>query len=110
MSNPCKLFVGNLAYNATNNDLYGAFCKFGTIDEAAVITDRTTSKSRGFGFVTFQSEAAATAAKEAMHEQELLGRRLTVRDAETKRTGTSGGGRFDGGGTYGGVGYGRGNY
>ena len=109
MTDACKLFVGNLAYQAKNDDLEDLFKKCGDVEDAVVITDRETGRSRGFGFVTFTNEQDAEKAKQDMHEFEFMGRNITVRDAESKRGGGGGGGRYGGGG-YGGGGYGGGGY
>ncbi len=88
-----KLYVGGLAWATDNAGLENAFSSYGDIDEAKVITDRETGRSRGFGFVTFASEDAAQAAL-AMDGTELDGRTVRVNFAEDKprRTGGGGGG------------------
>lgn len=104
-----KLFVGNLSFNTTENDLNDAFAAHGTVTEANLMTDRMSGRSRGFGFVTMSSEAEAQKAIEALNGATLDGRALTVNVAkpreERPRTG-GGGGRDSGGG--GGRGYGGG--
>jgi len=113
MSN--KLFVGNLSFNVTENDLNDAFAAFGTVTETNLMMDRTTGRPRGFGFVTMASPAEAEKAIEAMNGKELDGRALTVnvaRPREDRPAGGGGGGRrreFGGsGGGYGGGGGGGG--
>ena len=88
-----KLFIGGLSFNTSNEGLENAFASFGEITEAKVITDRDTGRSRGFGFVTFASEAEASKAL-AMNGKELDGRVLKVNVAENKprRDGGGGGG------------------
>lgn len=76
-----KLFVGNLSWGIDNAGLEEAFAQFGAIDEAVVITDRATGRSKGFGFVTFSDDAAADAAVAEMNEKDLDGRPLTVNEA-----------------------------
>jgi RNA recognition motif-containing protein len=81
---PTKLFIGGLSPQTTTEDLRNAFAKFGEISDVAVVTDRATSQSRGFGFVSYaSSEAAATAIKE-MNGVELDGRMLKVNRAEAR--------------------------
>jgi len=106
MADACKVFVGNLPYDYTEDDLHDIFGNSGTIEEAIVIKDRDTGRSRGFGFVTFSSENEAQDAIKDCHGKEHNGRDLTVREAESKRGG--GGGYGGGRGGYGGGGYGGG--
>jgi len=89
-----KLYVGGLSYDTNNGGLEKAFASFGQIEEAKVIMDRETGRSRGFGFVTFASEADAQKAL-AMNGTQLDGRTLKVNIAEDKprRDGGGGGGR-----------------
>ena len=107
---PKKLFVGGLAWATDDNGLRTAFERFGAIDDAKVITDRDTGRSRGFGFVTFSDDDAGQRAIEEMHETELDGRRLTVNEARERapRAGGGGGDRGDRGDRGGGRGRGRG--
>ena len=79
-----KLFVGNIAWSLTEDKLRESFGQFGEIEDAVILTDRETGRSKGFGFVTFSDDAAADAAIEGMHEQELDGRPLTVNEARPK--------------------------
>ncbi|NRA34761.1 MAG: RNA-binding protein [Polyangiaceae bacterium] len=102
-----KLFVGGLSWNTTDIELREAFEGFGALDEAIVITDRDTGKSRGFGFVKFQDPANAQEAVEQMNGSELDGRTLTVNEAQ-ERAPRGGGGGGGGGGGYGGGGRGGG--
>ena len=89
-----KLFVGGLSWNTNNAGLEAAFSPFGEITEAKIIMDRETGRSRGFGFVTFASEADAKKAL-TLDGTELDGRSIKVNVAEDKprRDGNSGGGR-----------------
>ncbi|MBQ1927048.1 MAG: hypothetical protein II180_13120 [Proteobacteria bacterium] len=77
-----KLFVGGLAWATTDASLRAAFEAYGTVIEAKVICDHATGRSRGFGFVTFESEADASAAREALNEKELDGRMIRINDAD----------------------------
>ena len=102
-----KLFIGGLAWATDEHGLRTAFERFGDIDEAVVVLDRETGRSRGFGFVTFGDEAPAMKAAEEMNGTELDGRNLTVNEAQERSRG-GGRGRGGGGGGGGGGGYGGG--
>lgn len=80
-----KLFVGNLPWSTTEQELEELFAQFGEIEEVHLPTDRDTGRPRGFGFVTFVDTTAAQAAVEALHEQEFGGRPLTVNEARPRR-------------------------
>lgn len=114
MGEPNKVFVGNLDYKVTKDELWEKFEQFGTIEDAIIIEDRETGRSRGFGFITYSSEGCAQSAIKEMNGLEINGRSLTVKGAENKRGGGGGGGgyRSGGGGGYrsGGGGYGGGGY
>ena len=101
-----KLFVGNLSYNTTENDLQDAFAAHGTVLEANLMVDRMTGRPRGFGFVTMSSPEEAQKAIDAMHGKDLGGRALTVNIARPREDrppgGGGGGGRRDFGGGGGG--------
>ena len=98
-----KLFVGGLAWATTDDGLRDAFASFGDITDAKVITDRDTGRSRGFGFITYSSDDAATTAINEMNGTTLDGRTLNVNEAQDRRGGGGGGGRGgDGGGGGGG--------
>jgi len=96
MSN--KLFVGNIAFNTTENDLQDAFAAYGTVTEANLMTDRATGRPRGFGFVTMSSPEEAQKAVEAMNGKSIDGRALTVNIARPREERSSGGGGGGGGG------------
>lgn len=96
-----KLFVGNLSFDITENDLQDAFAAHGTVVEANLMVDRMTGRARGFGFVTMGTPEEAQAAIAALHGRELGGRALTVnvaRPRESRPDGGGGGGRRDFGG------------
>jgi RNA recognition motif-containing protein len=105
-----KLFVGNLSFNVTENDLQDAFAAHGTVVEANLMMDRATGRSRGFAFVTMGSPEEAQKAIDALNGKDLAGRALTVNVARPREDrpggGGGGGGRRGGGG--GGGGYGGG--
>lgn len=86
-----KLFVGNLSWGTDESSLEGLFAEFGPIREIKVITDRETGRSRGFAFVTFETDAAAEAAL-ATDGGKLDGRDIRVSIAEDRRNGGGGGG------------------
>lgn len=77
-----KLFVGNLAWEVSLEDLKALFAEAGTVTDVAVITDRMTGRSRGFGFVTMGSDAEAQAAIEKFNQYELKGRKINVNVAK----------------------------
>ena len=79
-----KLFVGGLPWATKDEGLQKAFEEFGPIEEANVVFERGTGRSRGFGFVTFENEEDAVKAKDAMHDQELDGRQIRVDFANSK--------------------------
>ena len=82
MSN--KLYVGNLSYSTTENDLAAAFSEVGTVKNVTLIQNRDTGQSRGFGFVTMGADSEAAEAIRVMHGRELGGRRMTVTEARPK--------------------------
>ena len=95
-----KLYVGNLGYGVTDDQLRAMFDPYGAVQTAQVITDRDTGRSKGFGFVEMGSDQEAQAAIAGMHGQMADGRALTVNEAKPKekRPGGSGGGGYGGGG------------
>ncbi len=84
-----RLFCGGLAWATTTEDLREAFTPFGEVVDAKVVTDRDTGRSRGFGFVTFDTEEAANTARESMDGAQLGGRTIRV-DLARERTRSSG--------------------
>lgn len=82
--NPAKLFVGNLSYNITSDQLSEKFAQVGTVVEAIVMTDKFTGRSKGFGFVTMSSADEANAAVTALNESEWDGRNMVVNIARPK--------------------------
>ena len=87
-----KLFVGNLSFNTTENDLHDAFAAHGTVVEANLMVDRMSGRPRGFGFVTMSTPEEAQKAIEAMNGAQLDGRPLTVNTARPKEERPPGGG------------------
>ena len=93
-----KLFVGNLSFDVTENDLQDAFAAHGTVIEANLMMDRATGRPRGFAFVTMSTPEEAQKAMGALNGKELAGRALTVnlaRPREERSGGGGGGGRRD---------------
>ena len=103
-----KLYIGNLSFNATNQDLEDMCGEFGTVQSVNIIEDRETGRSRGFAFVEMSSNEEAQNAISALNGKEIDGRALTVNEAKPREEG--GGSRGGGGGRggYGGGGGGRG--
>ena len=92
-----KLYVGNLSFRTTSEDLREAFATVGTVESATVIEDRDTGRSRGFGFVEMATPEEAAAAIEQFNGKDFGGRNLTVNEAKP-RADRGGGGRGYGGG------------
>lgn len=90
-----NIYVGNLSWNSTDDDLRAAFEAFGEVSSAKVIMDRETGRSRGFGFVEMPDDNAAKEAIEGMNNKDLQGRTLRVNEARPRenRSGGGGGGR-----------------
>lgn len=101
-----KLYVGNLGYNVTKNDLEQMFAAYGTVNSAQVITDRDSGSSKGFGFVEMDSDKEAQAAIAGLNGKSVDGRALTVNEARPQEPRSGGGG----GGGYGGRGGGGGGF
>ena len=107
-----KLYVGNLPYSATENDIEQLFRQHGDVESVALPTDRDTGRPRGFGFVEMATAEGATKAIAALNGADFNGRSLNVNEARARED-NRGGGRGDrggGGGGYGGGGYGGGGY
>ncbi|MEE4270240.1 MAG: RNA-binding protein [Thermoanaerobaculales bacterium] len=94
-----KLFVGSLSWGMNDDSLRDAFSVHGEINEAVVITDRDSGRSRGFGFVTFENDESADAAVAALNGTELDGRTIRVDVAQAKERSHGGGGGHRGGGS-----------
>ena len=107
-----KLYVGNLSFNTTENELQELFTQAGPVQEVTLMQDKFTGKSRGFAFVTMGSEADAQTAITKFNGQTIEGRPLTVNEARPRESrppgGGGGGGGRGGGGGYGGGGGGYG--
>jgi RNA recognition motif-containing protein len=92
-----RLYVGNLSYNSTEESLREQFSACGGVSEVHVVLDRDTGRSRGFAFVTMESDAAAQKAINEMNGANVDGRALRVNEAEERRNGGGGGGGGGGG-------------
>jgi len=109
-----KLYVGNISFQTTNEELAEAFSQYGTVTSAQVVTDRETGRSRGFAFVEMADGADQAIA--AMNGAQVGGRTLTVKEAKPREDRPRGGGGYGGGGGgggrggYGGGGGGRGGF
>jgi RNA recognition motif-containing protein len=79
-----NIYAGNLAYSVTEEDLRQAFSAYGEVERASVIMDRLTGHSRGFGFVEMTNDDEARAAIEGLHEADLKGRKMLIREARPK--------------------------
>jgi RNA recognition motif-containing protein len=90
-----RLYVGNLAWTVTDQDLHDVFAEAGTVDSSQVIMDRATNRSRGFGFVEMATDDAADTAIKKLNGREVKGRPIRVNEAQARGTGGggSGGGR-----------------
>ncbi len=89
-----KLFVGGIPYSTSEDALRAMFAKVGTVESVAIITDRMTGRSKGFGFVEMSTDAEAQAAIDSLNDTELEGRKISVKEAQPKapREGGFGGG------------------
>jgi len=103
-----KIYVGNLSYDVTEEDLRQALEPFGQVESVAIITDKHTGQSKGFGFVEIPSKAEGQAAIDGLNGKELKGRTLNVNEARPRTENRSSGGGYGGG--RGGQGGGRGGY
>src|SRR2546427_12343110 len=99
-----KLYVGNLAFQTTSQELQELFASAGTVESAAVVEDRDTGRSRGFGFVEMSTKEEGEAAIAQFNGKEVNGRALNVNEAKPRENRSGGGGRGFGGGGRGGYG------
>jgi cold-inducible RNA-binding protein len=95
-----SIYVGNLAHNATENDLRDAFSQYGTVSNVTIIKDRETGRPRGFAFVEMSDNGEAATAIQELNLKEINGRAVTVNEARPKadRPARRGGGGYGGGG------------
>ena len=93
-----KLYVGNLPYQTTEQDLEQLFSQAGAVDTVRVMRDQATGRARGFAFVEMASEADAENAVNTLHDHDYGGRKLTVNEARPQPARSGGGGGYGGGG------------
>lgn len=103
-----NIYVSNLSFHTTDEDLKNLFEKFGAVSSAKVIMDKVSGRSRGFGFVEMSSEEEGKEAMASLNNKEIEGRAIAVSVAREKEDRGSGGGGFSRGGSGGGGGYSRG--
>ncbi|HEY3739698.1 MAG TPA: RNA-binding protein [Bryobacteraceae bacterium] len=101
-----NIFVGNLSFGTTQDELHAAFAAYGSVERVNIVTDRDTGQPRGFAFVEMSDRSAADQAISHLNGKDLHGRALNVNEARPKTQGGGGGGR----GGYGGGGGGRNRY
>ena len=99
-----NIYVSNLSFHTTEEDLSNLFSQHGEVSSAKIITDRETGRSRGFGFVEMPSEDEGKAAMTALNNKEIEGRAISVTVAREREARTGGGGGSRGGNSYGGGG------
>ena len=106
-----NIYVGNLSWSMTDDDLSNLFSQYGTVTSAKILKEKNTGRSKGFGFVEMPDEDAAKTAIATLNESEVQGRKLIVNESQPRPEGSgykkSGGGGYGGGGSRGG-GYGGG--
>ena len=90
---PSKLYVGNLAYSVSNDDLHELFSQVGQVQSATVITDKFSGQSKGFGFVEMTTSEEAGKAISQFNDSELKGRNIKVNEAKPRESGFGGGNR-----------------
>ena len=110
-----NIYVGNLSWQMTDEDLRTLFEQYGSVTSAKIVKDKTSGRSKGFGFVEMPEDGEAQNALTSLYESEVLGRKIIVNEAQPKPQGGSGGGggfkkRSFGGGSGGGGGYKKGGY
>lgn len=105
-----NIYVGNLPFAATEDDLIQLFSQHGQVDRSSIIIDRQTGRSRGFGFVEMPNDNEADAAINALNGADMNGRALVVNEARPRESSGGGGGGRGGYGGGGGGGGGRGGY
>ena len=86
-----NIYVGNLSWNMTDADLNELFISYGTVTNAKVLKDKTSGRSRGFGFVEMEDDEAARTAIAALNDSEVQGRKLIVNESQPKAEGSGGG-------------------
>jgi RNA recognition motif-containing protein len=104
-----NIYVGNLSWTMTDDDLSNLFTQYGTVSSAKILKDKMNGRSKGFGFVEMEDDEAAKTAIANLNESEVQGRKLIVNESQPRQDGGAGGGGFKkrsfGGGSGGGGGY-----
>ncbi|HUV36207.1 MAG TPA: RNA-binding protein [Patescibacteria group bacterium] len=95
-----KLYVGNMSFDTSEDDLRKAFEAHGQVDSVTIITDRDTGRPKGFGFIEMSNDTEAKAAMDALNEKDFQGRSLKVNEARPRNEGQRGGGRKNFGRSY----------
>ena len=107
-----NIYVGNLSWSMTDDDLSNLFTQYGTVTSAKILKEKNTGRSKGFGFVEMEDDEAAKTAIATLNESEVQGRKLIVNESQPRPEGSgykkSGGGGYGGGGRSSGGGYGGG--
>jgi RNA recognition motif-containing protein len=107
-----NIYVGNLSWSMTDDDLSNLFSQYGTVSSAKILKEKNTGRSKGFGFVEMEDDEAAKTAIATLNESEVQGRKLIVNESQPRPEGSgykkSGGGGYGGGGGRSGGGYGGG--
>ena len=106
-----NIYVGNLSWSMTDDDLSNLFSQYGTVSSAKILKEKNTGRSKGFGFVEMEDDEAAKTAIATLNESEIQGRKLIVNESQPRPEGSgykkSGGGGYGGGGGRSGGGYGK---
>jgi RNA recognition motif-containing protein len=102
-----NIYVGNLSWSMTDDDLSNLFSQYGTVTSAKILKEKNTGRSKGFGFVEMEDDEAAKTAIATLNESEVQGRKLIVNESQPRPEGGGGGYKKSGGGGYGGGGGGR---
>ncbi len=97
-----NIYVGNLSWSMTDDDLSNLFSQYGTVTSAKILKEKNTGRSKGFGFVEMEDDEAAKSAIATLNESEVQGRKLIVNESQPRAEGSGGGGYKKSGGGYGG--------
>src|SRR6185437_15721181 len=96
-----NIYVGNLSWSMTDDDLSNLFTQYGTVTSAKILKEKNTGRSKGFGFVEMEDDEAAKTAIATLNESEVQGRKLIVNESQPRPEGSGGGYKKSGGGGYG---------
>lgn len=97
-----NIYVGNLSWSMTDDDLSNLFSQYGSVTSAKILKEKNTGRSKGFGFVEMEDDEAAKTAIATLNESEVQGRKLIVNESQPRPEGGGGGYKKSGGGGYGG--------